>query len=52
MEQLTFEDWYKQTYPGDYNLAILAKSPPAIERYAQARAAWEASRANLRTWDL
>ena len=56
---MTFEKWYKQTYPDDYNLVILArspntlaKSPLAIERYEQAKAAWEASRDNLRSWDI
>jgi hypothetical protein len=49
---MTFEEWYKSTYPGDYNLAVLAKSPIAIKYYEQAKAAWEASRENLRSWDI
>jgi hypothetical protein len=39
---VTFDEWYKDTYPGDWNLAIRAKSPPAIDKYEQAKAAWEA----------
>lgn len=39
---MTFEQWYKKSFPGDWNLAILAKSPGSIERYEQAKAAWEA----------
>ena len=52
MEALTFDEWYKKTYPGDWALAREALSPPAIERYEQASRAWEASRDNLRYWDL
>ena len=40
---MTFDEWYNNKFPGDWNLAILAKSPPALERYAVANAAWEAA---------
>lgn len=38
---MTFDQWYKEIFEADWNLAILAKSPPAMERYKQANAAWE-----------
>jgi hypothetical protein len=38
---MTFDEWYKENYPGDYSLAVLAKSPPALEKYEQAKDAWD-----------
>lgn len=49
---MTFDEWFKQSFPGDWNLAILAESPPAIELYKTAKAAWEASRLHLTIWDI
>lgn len=40
---MTFDDWYQQRYPGDWAMARKALSPPAVERYEQASAAWEAA---------
>lgn len=39
---MIFDEWFKNKFPGCWNLAILAKSPPAIEQYEVAKAAWEA----------
>ena len=44
---MTFDEWYKDNFPGDWNLAILAKSPPAIERYQIAYQAWWAGYADV-----
>jgi hypothetical protein len=41
---MTFDEWYKKNYEGGWSLAILAKSPPAIERYEIAKAAWNAGK--------
>ena len=49
---MTFDEWYKDEFPGCWSLAILAKSPPAIERYNQAKAAWNASRQNITLDDI
>jgi hypothetical protein len=44
---MTFEEWFEQTFCKDY----FPKGERTLYE-AVARKAWEASRDNLRTWDL
>lgn len=49
MEALTFEEWFEQRYPAGTPEGTAARTGQFKEYLEEA---WEASRENLRTWDL
>jgi hypothetical protein len=46
---MTFEEWFNEQYPED----SFSKDSPIREQWYQlCKSAWEASRENLRSWDV